>query len=105
MVINKGLSNHFQISHTLSLGAFSPSSYHFGTTYVGSNQISPAEAYPVMLGDIDTSGSLNAQIINQLANRLRGKLVVQVCKLDFCLKEFQSFSSRPLCRGKPFIAS
>ena len=43
MVINKGLSNHFQISHTLSLGAFSPSSYHFGTTYVGSNQISPSE--------------------------------------------------------------
>ncbi|XP_071806690.1 mitochondrial import receptor subunit TOM40 homolog [Asterias amurensis] len=77
MVINKGLSNHFQISHTLSLGAFSPSSYHFGTTYVGSNQISPSEAYPVMLGDIDTSGSLNAQIITQLANRLRGKVVVQ----------------------------
>ncbi|XP_022100150.1 mitochondrial import receptor subunit TOM40 homolog [Acanthaster planci] len=77
LVINKGLSNHFQISHTLSLGAFSPSSYHFGTTYVGTKQISPTEAFPVMLGDIDTSGSLNAQIIHQLANRLRGKLVVQ----------------------------
>ena len=36
------------------------------------------QSYPVMLGDIDTTGSLNAQIIHQLANRLRGKVVVQV---------------------------
>lgn len=43
LAVNKGLSNHFQISHTLSLGAFSPSSYHFGTTYVGSKQLGPTE--------------------------------------------------------------
>lgn len=31
-----------------------------------------------MLGDIDTTGSLNAQIVHQLADRIRGKFVVQV---------------------------
>ena len=31
-----------------------------------------------MLGDIDTNGSLNAQIIHQLTDRIRGKMVVQV---------------------------
>lgn len=77
LVVNKGLSNHFQVSHTLSLSAFNPSSYHFGSTYVGSTQISPSEAFPVLLGDIDTSGSLNAQIIHQLADRIRSKFVVQ----------------------------
>ncbi|XP_072049166.1 mitochondrial import receptor subunit TOM40 homolog [Amphiura filiformis] len=77
LAVNKGLSNHFQISHTVSLASFSPSSYHFGTTYVGSKQLSPSEAFPVMLGDMDTSGSLNAQIIHQLTQRLRGKFVLQ----------------------------
>ena len=32
----------------------------------------------MMLGDIDTNGSLNAQIIHQLTDRIRGKMVVQV---------------------------
>lgn len=77
MVINKGISNHFQVSHSLNLSSFGSSSYHFGATYVGTKQISPTEAFPVMLGDIDTSGSLNAQIIHQLTDRIRGKFVVQ----------------------------
>ena len=36
------------------------------------------QAFPVLLGDIDTSGSLNAQVIHQLTDRIRGKMVVQV---------------------------
>ena len=43
LVVNKGLSNHFQISHTLNLSATTPSSYHFGATYVGTKQLSPTE--------------------------------------------------------------
>lgn len=30
--------------------------------------------FPVMLGDMDNSGSLNAQIIHQISNRVRSKL-------------------------------
>lgn len=55
LVVNKGLSNHFQISHSLHLSSSPSSGYKFGATYVGTNQVSPAEAYPVLLGDMDRS--------------------------------------------------
>lgn len=41
-----------------------------------------------MLGDIDTNGSLNAQIIHQLTDRIRGKMVVQV-------RTFVSYTGNP----------
>lgn len=50
----------------------------FGATFVGTQQVSPSEAYPVMLGDIDPSGNLNASIIHQLYPSLRAKFVAQV---------------------------
>lgn len=37
----------------------------------------------MLLGDIDTNGSLNAQMIHQFTNRLRGKMVIQVILLSF----------------------
>lgn len=78
VMVNKGLSNHFQISHTLSLSSITPSGYRFGATYVGTKQLSPAEAYPVLLGDIDPSGNLNANIIHQFNKHLRTKFAAQV---------------------------
>ena len=43
LVINKGLSNHFQVSHTLQLSGMGPGAYHFGATYVGNKQMGPNE--------------------------------------------------------------
>lgn len=43
LVVNKGLSNHFQVSHTITLSTQSDSGYRFGTTYVGSTQTGPVE--------------------------------------------------------------
>ena len=43
LVINKGLSNHFQVSHTLQLSGTGPGAYHFGATYVGNKQTGPNE--------------------------------------------------------------
>ncbi|XP_076752938.1 mitochondrial import receptor subunit TOM40 homolog 1 [Xylocopa sonorina] len=83
VMFNKGLSNHFQISHTISMSAITQSGYRFGATYVGTQQPVPAEAYPVLLGDIDPSGNLNANIIHQFGQRLRGKLATQVQKSKF----------------------
>ncbi|XP_071958215.1 mitochondrial import receptor subunit TOM40 homolog [Antedon mediterranea] len=77
LMVNKGLSNHFQVNHTVSLSSLADSSYHFGSTYVGTNQTGPGEAFPVLLGDIDTSGSLNAQIIHKLMEGLKTKFVLQ----------------------------
>lgn len=78
MMLNKGLSNHFQVSHTLNLCSTSPSGYRFGATYVGTKQFTPNEAYPVLLGDIDPSGNLNANLIHQFSPQLRLKFASQV---------------------------
>ncbi|XP_014479777.1 PREDICTED: mitochondrial import receptor subunit TOM40 homolog 1 [Dinoponera quadriceps] len=78
LVVNKGLSNHFHISHTINMGNVVPSCYRFGATYVGTKQVSPAEAYPVLLGDIDPSGNLNASILHQFGSRLKTKFAAQV---------------------------
>lgn len=68
LMVNKGLSNHFQISHTINMSSVSTSGYRFGATYVGTKQISPTEAYPVLLGDVDPNGNLNANILHQHGN-------------------------------------
>jgi len=91
LAINKGLNNHFQVSHTLNLtSAPQGSSYHFGATYVGGSQTSPSEAYPVILGDIDNSGSLSAQIIHQFSQRIKGKCVVQSQKQELAMVQFDA---------------
>lgn len=40
--------------------------------------ISIVQFFPVMVGDIDNTGSLNAQIIHQISSRIRSKVVFQV---------------------------
>lgn len=78
VVVNKGLSNHFQISHSLQLTSGTSSGYRFGATYVGTHQVSPTEAYPVLLGDIDPNGNLNANVLLQAAENCRFKFQAQV---------------------------
>lgn len=78
LVINKGLSNHFQISHTMTMSSLQPSGYKFGATYVGTKQFSPQEAYPVMMGEIEPGGNLNANIIHQFTESTRSKFVAQI---------------------------
>lgn len=89
LMVNKGLSNHFQVSHTINLCSAAPSGYRFGATYVGTKQFGPNEAFPVILGDIDPSGNLNANIIHQFAPNVRCKFASQVSQiilqLDWCL--------------------
>ncbi|KAL7743066.1 hypothetical protein ACLKA6_005809 [Drosophila palustris] len=78
IMLNKGLSNHFQVSHTINMSTTVPSGYRFGATYVGTKQYSPTEAFPVLLGDIDPSGNLNANVIHQFSSRLRCKFASQI---------------------------
>lgn len=83
LVVNKGLSNHFQVSHTINLSTLGESGYRFGATYVGSKQTGPAESFPVMVGDMDNTGSLNAQIIHQLTSAVRSKIAIQTQQHKF----------------------
>lgn len=78
LMIQKGLSSHFQVSHTINLSSTTPSGYKFGATYVGTNQLSPSEAFPVVLGDIDPSGNMNATIIHQFTPNIRCKFGSQI---------------------------
>jgi len=88
VMLTRGLSNHFQISHTINMSSVTPSGYRFGATYVGCKQISPTEAYPIMLGDIDPSGNLNATIIHQLRPNLQAKFGAQVQNSKFTVSQF-----------------
>uniref|UniRef100_A0A2M4BTH6 Putative mitochondrial import receptor subunit tom40 n=1 Tax=Anopheles marajoara TaxID=58244 RepID=A0A2M4BTH6_9DIPT len=78
LIINKGLSNHFQVSHTINLNSSNTSGYRFGAMYVGTKQLSPSEAFPVLLGDVDPAGNLNANIIHQLTPQVRCKFASQI---------------------------
>ncbi|CAB1450156.1 unnamed protein product [Pleuronectes platessa] len=83
LLVNKGLSNHFQVSHTITLSTQGDSGYRFGSTYVGSKQMGPAESFPVMVGDMDNTGSLNAQVIHQLTSAVRSKIAIQTQQQKF----------------------
>lgn len=87
LMVNKGLSNHFQVSHTINLTSAAPSGYRFGATYVGTKQFGPGEAFPVILGDIDPSGNLNANVIHQFAPNVRCKFASQVSKIENILSQ------------------
>ena len=40
---NKGLSHHFQVTHSFALGTMQRSGYKFGATYAGTKQLSQTE--------------------------------------------------------------
>ncbi|XP_064557497.1 mitochondrial import receptor subunit TOM40 homolog [Zonotrichia leucophrys gambelii] len=83
LTVNKGLSNHFQVNHTVALSTLGESNYHFGATYVGTKHLSPTEAFPVLVGDMDNSGSLNAQVVHQLSSKIRSKVAFQTQQSKF----------------------
>ncbi|XP_062343267.1 mitochondrial import receptor subunit TOM40B [Osmerus eperlanus] len=100
LIVNKGLSNHFQVNHTLMLSTLGESSYRFGATYVGAKQMGPAESFPVMVGDMDNSGSLNAQVIHQVSEKLRSKLAFQTQQ-----QKFMNWQGDFEFRGEDFTAA
>ncbi|XP_040394755.1 mitochondrial import receptor subunit TOM40B isoform X1 [Cygnus olor] len=77
LIVNKALSSHFQVTHTVHMSTLGASNYHFNATFVGDRQLGPTEAFPTLVGDMDNSGSLNAQVLHLLAERLRTKAVFQ----------------------------
>lgn len=100
LMLQKGLSSHFQVSHTINLSSATPSGYKFGATYVGTKQLSPTEAFPVILGDIDPSGNLNANIIHQLTPNIRCKFGSQIQENKIAAAQLTTDY-----RGRDFTAS
>ncbi|KAA0710188.1 Mitochondrial import receptor subunit TOM40 -like protein [Triplophysa tibetana] len=100
LMLNKGLSNHFQVNHTVLLSTVGDSSYRFGATYVGTKQTDQAEAFPVIVGDMDNTGSLNAQIIYQVTESVRSKLAFQTQQ-----QKFVSWQGDAEYKGENFTAA
>ncbi|XP_062453626.1 mitochondrial import receptor subunit TOM40B isoform X2 [Rhea pennata] len=88
LIVNKALSSHFQVTHTVHMSTLGPSSYRFNTTYVGDRQLSPTEAFPTLVGDMDNCGSLNAQVLHLVAERIRTKAVFQTHQSKFVTWQF-----------------
>jgi len=76
VMVQKGLSSHFQVSHTVQISPGN-TGYRFGATYVG-DQAGPGEAFPVLLGDTDALGNTNATILHQFGDNWRVKMQSQV---------------------------
>ena len=81
VMVNKGLSSHFQISHTMNISEKN-SGYRFGATYVGHKKVGPNEAYPILLGDTDINGNTSATLLHQFKNlRLKFQGQIQQSKI------------------------
>uniref|UniRef100_UPI0012941617 mitochondrial import receptor subunit TOM40 homolog n=1 Tax=Lonchura striata TaxID=40157 RepID=UPI0012941617 len=73
LTVNKGLSNHFQVNHTVALSTLGESNYHFGATYVGTKHLSPTEVgIPGIPG-----------IPGKICSRIRSKLAFQTQQAKF----------------------
>uniref|UniRef100_A0A8B9NV74 Translocase of outer mitochondrial membrane 40 like n=1 Tax=Accipiter nisus TaxID=211598 RepID=A0A8B9NV74_9AVES len=79
-----------KVTHTVHMSTLGPSSYHFNATFVGDRQLGPTEAFPMLVGDMDNSGSLNAQVLHLVAERIRTKAVFQTHQAKFVTWQFDS---------------
>jgi len=98
--VNKGLSSHFQASHSLTMSSVVPSVYKFGATYIGTKQVSPFEMYPIILGDLDSTGNMNAQVLHQFTNNLKTRFVAQIQE-----GQLAGYQMTNDYKGKDFTAS
>lgn len=100
LVINKGLSNHFQICHNLTMSALQPSGYKFGCTYVGTKQFAPTEAYPILMAEGDFGGNLNATAVHHFTRSIRCRAVGQFQSHKCVVTQLTSDY-----KGQDFVAS
>lgn len=57
---------------------------------MGTKQVSSTEAYPVLLGDVDPAGNLNASILHQFGSRLKTKFAAQVQRSKYTAVQLTS---------------
>ncbi|CAG2103252.1 unnamed protein product [Medioppia subpectinata] len=102
VVITKGLSNHFQLSHTISMsnGVTIPAGYRFGATYIGTKQTSPTEAYPIVYGEIDPSGNMTSRILHLVGDRVKLQIGAQIQDAKCVMAQLTTDY-----RGRDFTAS
>uniref|UniRef100_A0A3Q2E490 Translocase of outer mitochondrial membrane 40 like n=1 Tax=Cyprinodon variegatus TaxID=28743 RepID=A0A3Q2E490_CYPVA len=100
MIVNKTLSICFQVSHTLHLSAVSPSYYRFHVEHLQSDDYSKDKDAPALIGEMDSSGSLNAHALLHLTERVRARTVFQSQQSQFVTWQFETEY-----RGSDFTAA
>uniref|UniRef100_A0A3B3CIK6 Translocase of outer mitochondrial membrane 40 like n=1 Tax=Oryzias melastigma TaxID=30732 RepID=A0A3B3CIK6_ORYME len=98
MIINKTLSSFFKVSHSVHLSAVSPSYYRFHSETC-LPLLSLQEA-PALIGEMDSSGSLNAHALLHLTERVRARTVFQTQQSQFVTWQFETEY-----RGSDFTAA
>lgn len=76
--IKKVLSEHFNVTHSITLSAVTPSGYKLGTKYIGTKMVGLTEKYPIAIGEISPNGNLTASFVHTLGCRFRYKLSAQI---------------------------
>ncbi|XP_066590659.1 mitochondrial import receptor subunit TOM40 homolog 1-like [Prorops nasuta] len=99
LMMKKVLSNHFNVTHNITLSSVTPSGYKFGASYIGNKAVGLNEKYPVIKGDMTPNGYLSANLMHTLGCRLRVKLSTQIAK-DAC----KAFSTTMEYRSDDFTA-
>ncbi|KAB5522650.1 hypothetical protein PHYPO_G00161920 [Pangasianodon hypophthalmus] len=100
MVINKTLSSFFKVSHTFHISAVAPSTYRFHVEYLQSDTDSKETGSPMLIGEMDSSGSLNAHSLLHLSEQIRAKAVFQTVQSQFVTWQFETEY-----RGSDFTAA
>ncbi|XP_072302257.1 mitochondrial import receptor subunit TOM40B [Eucyclogobius newberryi] len=100
MILNKTLSSFFKVSHTLHLSAVSPSYYRFHVEHLQTDDNSKDKDAPALIGEMDSSGSLNAHALLHLTERVRARTVFQTQQSQFVTWQFETEY-----RGNDFTAA
>ncbi|XP_076374343.1 mitochondrial import receptor subunit TOM40 homolog 1 [Megalopta genalis] len=94
LIIKKVLSDHFNVTHSITLSSVTPSGYKFGASYEGTKLVGPKERYPVIIGQISPNGNLSASFMHTLGCRFRCKLSAQIangiCKASSSSAEYRA---------------
>ncbi|PWA22967.1 hypothetical protein CCH79_00001888, partial [Gambusia affinis] len=89
-----------KVSHTLHLSAVSPSYYRFHVEHLQSDDYSKDKDAPALIGEMDSSGSLNAHALLHLTERVRARTVFQTQQSQFVTWQFETEY-----RGSDFTAA
>ncbi|XP_041727325.1 mitochondrial import receptor subunit TOM40B [Coregonus clupeaformis] len=100
MIVNKTLSSFFKASHTFHLSSVCPSQYRFHVEHRQSDSHGKDTDSPVLIGEMDSSGSLNAHSLLHLSERIRAKAVFQSQQAQFMTWQFETEY-----RGSDFTAA
>ncbi|TWW74706.1 Mitochondrial import receptor subunit TOM40B [Takifugu flavidus] len=87
-------------SHMLHLSAVSPSYYRFHVEHLQSDDYSKDKDAPALIGEMDSSGSLNAHALLHLTERVRARTVFQTQQSQFVTWQFETEY-----RGSDFTAA